>query len=262
MAIRTLIVDDEPLARETIEMLLKPRIDIDIVGMCKDGEEAIDVIRTEKPELVFLDIQMPGKNGFEVVEAIGIDQMPVIIFATAYDEYALQAFEANALDYLLKPFDDERFERALNRAINQIQKNEIGVIRRQIQNLVQSNTQDKIDSKPDKKFVSRMMIKERDSMFFIKTEDIDWVEAAGDYVSIHIGSRTHLIRETMAGMEKKLDDQQFVRIHRSTIINLERIKEFKPYFHGDYMVYLDIGKELRVSRRYWSRVEKALGLDT
>ena len=262
MAIRTIIADDEPLARETIEMLLKPRIDIEVVSICKDGDEAVSAIRQYKPDLVFLDIQMPGKTGFEVVETIGPEQMPVIIFATAYDEYALQAFEAHALDYLLKPFDDDRFEKALNRAISQIQKNQIGAIRQQLQNLVHSNNQMDAEDVEVKSPVSRLMIKERESMFFIKTDDIDWIEAAGDYVSIHIGKKSHLLRETMAGMEKQLDASLFVRIHRSAIINIERIKEFKPYFHGDYMVYLQNGKELRVSRRYWGRVEKIMGMNS
>lgn len=261
MAIRVLIIDDEPLARDTIRLLLEDNPHFAIVGECKDGEEAVTVIRAEKPDLVFLDIQMPGKSGFDVIEAVGAERMPVVIFATAYDEYALRAFEAHALDYLLKPYDDERFEKALDRAVKQIQQKQIGALSTELMALVEERRAER-NAAPEPETaapIERIMIKERDALFFVKTEDIDWIEAAGDYVSLHVGKKSHLLRESMSGMEAKLDAKRFVRIHRSTIVNVERIKELRPYFHGDYMVYLKDNTELRLSRRYWNRLEQVVG---
>lgn len=266
MPIRVLIVDDEPLARDTIRLLLEDRAPFEIIGECKDGEEAVAAIQADKPDLVFLDIQMPGKNGFDVVRAVGPEQMPVVIFATAYDQYALQAFEAHALDYLLKPYDDERFEKALDRALKRIQERQIGAIGDQLMSLVETHRTDPEaapaapEPEPDPTTpLERIMIKERDALFFVKTEDIDWIEAAGDYVALHVGKKSHLLRESMSGMETKLDAKRFVRIHRSTIVNVERIKELRPYFHGDYIVYLKDNTELRLSRRYWNRLEQVVG---
>ena len=264
MPIRVLIVDDEALARDTIRLLLEDNPQFDIVGECKDGEEAVEAIRTDRPDLVFLDIQMPGKNGFDVVEAVGPEQMPVVIFATAYDQYALQAFEAHALDYLLKPYDDERFDKALDRAVKRIKEQQIGALGSELMTLVEERRAARgaapATPEPDPATpLERIMIKERDALFFVKTEDIDWIEAAGDYVSLHVGKKSHLLRESMSGMETKLDAKRFVRIHRSTIVNVERIKELRPYFHGDYIVYLKDHTELRLSRRYWNRLEQVVG---
>ena len=257
MPIQVLIVDDESLARDTICLLLEAHSGFEVIGECKDGDEAVEAILTEKPDLVFLDIQMPGKNGFEVIEAIGPERMPVVIFATAYDQYALQAFEAHALDYLLKPFDDDRFDKALARAVQQIEQNEMGRLRSELLALVEERRAERAEA--ETKPLERLMIKERDVVFFVKTETIDWIEAAGDYISLHVGKKNHLLRESMTGMEAKLDPKRFVRIHRSTIVNVDRIKELRPYFHGDYVVYLMDGTELRLSRRYWNRLEALLG---
>jgi two-component system LytT family response regulator len=261
MPIRVLIVDDESLARDTIRLLLEDHGEFNIVGECKDGDEAVEAIRADKPDLVFLDIQMPGKNGFDVVEAVGPEHMPVVIFATAYDQYALRAFEAHALDYLLKPYDDERFEKALDRAVKRIKEQQIGALGSELMSLVEERRAEReAVPEPDPATpLERIMIKERDALFFVKVEDIDWIEAAGDYVSLHVDKKSHLLRESMTGMEAKLDAKRFVRIHRSTIVNVERIKELRPYFHGDYIVYLKDGTELRLSRRYWNRLEQIVG---
>ena len=255
-AIRVLIVDDEPLARDTIRLLVESHAEIEVVGECADGAEAVEAIREFRPDLVFLDIQMPVKNGFDVIEEIGSERMPVTIFATAFDEYALRAFDAAALDYLLKPFDDERFEQALDRARRAISSRNQASLRDQFDTLLDRLAQ---TGQAENKTVDRILVKDRDSVRFLNTLDIEWIEAAGDYVSLHAAGKSHLIRETMTSMEGKLDPRRFVRIHRSTIVNLDFVAELKSYFHGDYIVYMTSGKELRLSRRYWDKVQSAIG---
>ena len=255
--IRAIIVDDEGLARDTLELLLKSHEDIQVIRSCENGREAVDAIQAEAPDLVFLDIQMPEINGFEVIEKIGPENMPVVIFVTAYDQYALRAFEAQALDYLLKPFDDDRFEQALERARSLIKQRKVGALSAQLAALV--SDQPAIETKeepPETDYLERVMVKGRGSIYFIKVADIDWIEAAGDYVSLHTGKKTHLIRETMTGMVKKLDPKRFVRVHRSSIVRVDHVKEIKPYFHGDYIILLHDGTELKLSRRYWEQAEK------
>ncbi|NNE34347.1 MAG: response regulator transcription factor [Rhodothermales bacterium] len=253
MSLRVLIVDDEPLARDTLRLLLESHGDVEIVGECGDGLEAIETIRSERPDVVFLDVQMPGCNGFEVVERVGPQNMPITVFATAYDSYALKAFDASALDYLLKPFDDERFEMALERAREAVGQRDDDEIRNKLEALIRRDR--------DAPFLSRIMVKSRDSVTFVNVDEIQWVESAGDYVTLKTHDKSHLIRETMTGLEDKLDPSRFVRIHRSTIVNLDYVKELKPYFHGDYIVYMNSGKELKLSRRYWDRVEAAINRD-
>lgn len=261
--IRALIVDDERLARETLRLLLGEKDQIDIVGECKNGIEAVDAIQNLAPDLVFLDIQMPEMNGFEVIKSVGPEKMPVVIFVTAYDQYALRAFEARALDYLLKPFDDERFEQALARAVERIHERQVGELSTKLVDLI-SNKAETGSAQKEKdssatEYLERIMIKERGSLYFIKVDEIEWIEAAGDYVSIHAAQKTHLLRETMSGLMKKLNPRQFVRVHRSSIVKVDSIKELKPYFHGDYIILLKNGKELKLSRRYWDQVEKVIG---
>lgn len=264
-AIRTIIVDDEGLARDTLQLLLGKHKEIEVVAACENGKEAIDAIHKFQPDLVFLDIQMPEVNGFEVIAEVGPEKMPVVIFATAYDQYALRAFQAAALDYLLKPFDDERFEQALDRAILQIRQQKSSELGAKLVHLIGAQKAESLDTEPIEKptllpetYLERIMVKERGSIFFIKVEDIVWIEAAGDYISIHTTEKSHLIRETMAGLLAGLNPRKFVRIHRSSIVSVEHIKELKPYFHGDYIVILKNGKELKLSRRYWEEVEKVL----
>ena len=251
--ITALIVDDEPLARDTVRLLLEARDDVEIVGEAEDGRKAVEEIVSKEPDLVFLDIQMPEMDGFGVIESVGTGKMPVVIFATAFDQYAIKAFEAQALDYILKPFDDERFNLAVDRAISKIQKDSEDNLQEKLGALLEA-----VDKSRDADFVERIMIKEKDLVVFVKTEDIDWVESAGDYVVIRAGGKKHLLRESMTNMEKKLDPEKFARIHRSTILNLDRIKELRPYFHGDYIVYLKDGNELKLSRRYWKKLESVL----
>ncbi|MCW9705976.1 LytR/AlgR family response regulator transcription factor [Fodinibius salsisoli] len=240
--IRTIIVDDELLACRRLEKLLKEDKEIDITAVCKNGVEAIEQIHEKNPDLLFLDIQMPEINGFEVLQHIETDLMPATIFVTAYNEYALKAFEVHALDYLMKPFSKSRFNEALGR----------------VKNIIAREAQSNIDEKVDQllKFVhndeplSRILVKSSDHYSFLKSEDIVWIEAAGNYVRIHTSSKKHLIRETMTNMVEKLDSNLFFRIHRSTIVNVEKVKELEKWFHGDYKVVMDNGEKLTMSRNY------------
>jgi two-component system LytT family response regulator len=241
--IRTLIVDDEPLARERVKRFLKDERDIDIIGECGNGADAIDAIHQKEPDLVFLDIQMPEKNGFDVIRSINGNHLPTIIFVTAYDQYALQAFEVHALDYLLKPFNRERFHRAVARAKEQIEGQHRGELDERLVSLISSIT-------PEKKYLERLVVKSVGRVFFLKTEEIDWIEASGNYLKLHVGRDSHMIRETMNSIEAKLDPSQFMRIHRSTIVNIDRIKELHPMFSGDYSAILRDGTELALSRNY------------
>lgn len=246
MKIRTLIVDDEPLARDRVKRLLRDETDIAIIGECGNGAEAIKFIKAEKPDLVFLDIQMPEKNGFEVVKALDAKALPTVIFVTAYDQYALQAFDASALDYLLKPFNRERLHRAVTRAREIIEGKNRGNLDERLASLI-------ADLKTEKKYLERLVVKSVGRVFFLKIDEIDWIEAAGNYLKLHVGRESHLIRETMNAIEAKLNPDKFLRIHRSTVVNIDRIKELHPMFSGDYAVILRNGAELTLSRNYRER---------
>ncbi len=247
MKINTLIVDDEPLARDRVKRFLRDEHDIKIVGECGNGKEAVAAIREQRPDLVFLDIQMPEKNGFEVVKALDERHMPAVIFVTAYDQYALQAFDVHALDYLLKPFNRDRLHRAVSHARNQIETKRIGNLDERLSSLIK-------DLKSERKYLERLVVKSVGRVFFLKVEDIDWIEASGNYVKLHSGRESHMIRETMNGIEAKLDPDRFFRIHRSTVVNIDRIKELHPMFSGDYAVILRNGTELALSRNYRERL--------
>lgn len=246
MAIRTLIVDDEPLARDRIKRLLRDEDAVRVIGECGSGAEAIEFITRENPDLVFLDIQMPGKTGFEVIKSLDAKQLPTIIFVTAYDQYALQAFDVHALDYLLKPFNRERIKRAVSRAREHIEHKRMGDLDDRLNLLI-------ADIRGEKKYLDRLVVKAVGRVFFLKTDEIDWIEAAGNYVKLHVGRDAHMIRETMNGIEAKLDPEKFLRIHRSTVVNIDRIKELHPMFSGDYAVILRNGTELALSRNYRER---------
>jgi two-component system, LytTR family, response regulator len=250
VSIRALIVDDEPLGRQRIRSLLKEEADLEVVGECADGLEAVAAIRDRRPDLVFLDVQMPGLDGFGVLEAVGPEQMPAVIFVTAHDAYALRAFEVHALDYLLKPFDRRRLRQTLQRARQQLNQGEKAVI--QYTALLQ-------DVQVHRKFVDRLVIKSAGRVFFLKTGEIDWIEAAGNYVRLHVGDEVHLLRETMSNLETRLNSGKFLRIHRSTMVNIERVKELRPMFHGDYLVLLHDGTELTLSRSYRPKLQELLG---
>ncbi len=246
MKIKTLIVDDEPIARDRVRRMLHEENDIEIVGECGNGAEAVTFINENQPDLVFLDIQMPEMTGFEALQAIASDKVPVIIFVTAYDQYAIQAFDVHALDYLLKPFNRQRFQRAVERAREQIEKTQVGKIDERLVSL--------LSDLKGKKYLERLVVKSVGRVFFLRTDEVDWVEAAGNYAKLHVGREGHLIRETMNGLESKLNPDKFLRIHRSTLVNIDRIKELNPLFSGDYSVMLKNGTELTLSRNYRDRL--------
>ena len=249
--IRTLVVDDEPLARERLTNLLSAEPDIEVVGQCRDGEEAATAIVDHTPDLVFLDVQMPSMNGFEVIDAVGSEKMPLVIFVTAYDQHALKAFQVRALDYLLKPFDRERFQEALQRARTYIQRDETGDIGRRLLALVK-------DLRRDQPKTDRLVVKSGGRLFFLRTDEIDWIEAAGNYVRLHVGPVSHLLRETMNAIESRLDPEKFFRIHRSRIVNMERIQEMQPWLNGEYAVLLRTGTRLTLSRGYREKLQERL----
>lgn len=248
--IRALIVEDEPLARERLKMFLADERDVLVVGECADGRAAVSAIRSLGPDLVFLDIQLPELDGFGVVEEVGAERMPAVIFVTAYDQHAIRAFDVRALDYLLKPYKRERLRGAVERARAQIRRGESVKLREQLLSLLESVRQ-------GPQHVERLMIKSAGRVYFIRADEIDWVEAEGNYVRIHAGKETHFLRETLVGMEAKLDPNKFVRIHRSAIANVRSIKELRPLFSGDYVVILRDGERLTLSR---SHKEKLLSL--
>jgi len=247
--IRALILDDEPLARDRLRQLLNEQPEIEMIGECADGREAVEAIRKQSPELIFLDIQMPELNGFEVLEAIDAEPMPVIIFVTAHDKFALRAFEVHAVDYLLKPFDRERFESALHRALQQVKyRRDPARVEAQAAVLAEVQT----PAKP----IDRLAVKSGGRIRIVRTADIAWIESAQNYVEIHEDKQSHLLRETMSAIEQKLSPDKFVRISRSTIVNIEKIKELQPLFYGEYTVTLQNGKRLTLSRRYRSKLPK------
>jgi two-component system LytT family response regulator len=250
--IRTLIVDDENLARKKIRTLLEREHDIEIVGECSNGLKAVSAIQKLSPDLLFLDIQMPGMDGFAVLEAIGTEHMPAVIFVTAYDQYALRAFDVHALDYLLKPFDRARFQTALQHVRVHAQREVANDLNQRLQTLLK-------DMKTERKYLERLVIKSGGRVFFLKVEEIDWIDAADNYAHLHVGHESHLLRETMSGLETKLDPEKFLRIHRSTIVNIERIKELRPSFHGEYTVILRNGTQLTLSRGYRDKLHELLG---
>jgi two-component system LytT family response regulator len=255
MTLRTLIVDDEPLARERLRNLLAGDADIEIVGECGDGRSAVAAIRELAPDLVFLDVQMPELDGLGVVAAVGAERMPATVFVTAFDQYAVRAFDVSAVDYLLKPFDAERFAAALRRVKAQVHRQADAGVRDRLMTLL-------ADARPAAALppiAERLAIKSGGKVVFVRVDEIDWVEAAGNYCRLHSGKQSHLLRETMATLEVRLDPKKFVRIHRSTIVNLDRIRELQPYFHGDYVVLLRDGKQLTMSRTYRPKLDEILG---
>jgi two-component system, LytTR family, response regulator len=258
MKIRTMIVDDEPLARERLRKLLSQEPDIEIVAECADGHEAIKAIRKDAPALVFLDVQMPEVDGFGVISALGGGPVPIIIFVTAYDKFALRAFEVHALDYLLKPFDRERFGKALDRARVQIQKRQTDHLDARLTSLLEELKGGGEEEAPPK-YLDRLAVKSEGRVILLKTDDIDWIEAADNYVSLHIGGESHLHRETMASLESKLPPDKFIRISRSSIVNIDRIRELQPLFHGDHVVILRSGTKLTLSRTYRDKLNQLLG---
>ncbi len=255
MSLRALIVDDEILARKALLRLLKSEPGVNVIGQCGDGESAVDAIRRTQPDLVFLDVQMPEMDGFRVVETIGVEQMPATIFVTAFDRYALNAFDANAVDYLLKPFAADRLSRALARARDR----SLGRLDKEAAQRLFSLL-DRTRSQSD--YAQRLTVSTRGRILFVAVADIDWIEAEDNYARLHVSRRVYDVRETLQALMEKLDPRDFVRIHRSTIVNLHRIREVQPWFQGSHIVLLHSGEELRMSRYQRDAVERLLGKRT
>jgi len=244
--IKVIIIDDEALARQRLINLIKHYPDVQIVAECKNGFEAIEAIAEKQPDLVFLDVQMPEMNGFEVLAALDISDLPVVIFVTAFDDYAVKAFEINALDYLLKPFDRERFQAALIRARAEIERERGGDASRRLINLLRQN----IPQSPPE-YLERISVKKGESFLFLRTDEIDWIEAEANYIRLHAGKESYIMRCTIGSMERSLDPKKFIRIHRSTIIKIDSIKEIYPWIQvGEYALSLKSGKQLTISRSY------------
>ena len=251
--IRVLVVDDEPLARDMLREMLQDDPQAEIVGESCNGREALDAIRTHKPDLIFLDVQMPELGGFDVLETIEPASLPYVIFVTAYDQYAVRAFEVQALDYLLKPFDQDRFDISWQRAKKQLMRDRNGGnMDQRIITLLE-------ELKAGKKYLERLVIKAAGRIYFLDTAEIEWIEAEGNYVSVHAGKKSHLLRETITCLETQLDPKKFVRIHRSAIVRLDFIQELQPWFHGEYRVILQDGTQLTLSRNHREKLQEALG---
>jgi two-component system LytT family response regulator len=249
MKIRTLIVDDESLARERLRQLLKSEPEIEVVGECADGQEALAMIQKESPDLIFLDVQMPELDGFGVLEAVTVAPAPVIVFVTAHDKFALRAFEVHAVDYLLKPFDRERFQKALSRALERVRHREgAGQLRAQSAVLA--------ELKPPPRPLERLAVKTGGRVIFVKLSELDYIEAAHNYVELHVEKHSHLLRETLNSIEARLPPDRFVRISRSVIVNIERVKELQPLFYGEYTVTLQNGTRLTLSRRHRDSLQR------
>ncbi len=250
--IRTVIVDDEPLAREGVRMMLETDSEISVVAECANGREALSAITVQKPDLIFLDVQMPEMGGFEVLESVGAEAAPQVIFVTAYDKYALQAFEAHALDYLLKPFTVKRFNEALKRAKSQIKNEQNDDLNRRLATLLE-------DLKQEAKYLERVVVKNSGRVAFVNVEEISWIEAAESYVRFHIeGGKSYLIRGAISRLATQLDPARFLRIHRSMIVSIKHIKEMQPLFHGDYEIVLKDGTKLTSSRSYRDKLQGLL----
>ena len=252
MTLRLLIVDDEPVARRRLRRLVRDIADVEIAGEAGDGRSAVSAIRTLTPDVVLLDVQMPEMDGFGVLQAVG-DRLPAVIFVTAFDRYALRAFEVHALDFLLKPVTAEKLAQALERARTRIAERRGALLDPRLLAFLDDLAGGR------RRFLSRLPVKVRGKMIVVDLADVDWIKAADNYVTLHVGGTSHPARETMSRLERELDPNQFVRIHRSVIVQVDRIKELLPDFHGDFVVVLRDGTRVTLSRTYRSKVEGILG---
>lgn len=252
---KALLVDDEPLARRNLRVLLNSDAQIEVVKECGDGADAVASIRALAPDLVFLDVQMPELDGFAVLDQLAGTPLPLIIFVTAYDQYALRAFEVSALDYLLKPFSDERFRKALQQAKQQLAQQDASALGQKLLALLDAHAVE------TPRYLTRLMVKTTGRVFFLRVEELDWIEAYDNYVRLHAGGKTHLLRQTMNELEVRLDPTQFARIHRSALVKLDRVKELHPQPSGEHTVILHDGTELKLSRgrREWLEQRLATG---
>ena len=249
MKIRALIVDDEPLAREWVRSAVAEDPELEVLGECGDGFEAAEAIRRLKPDLVFLDVQMPGLDGFGVLEALSPAEIPAVVFVTAFDQYAVRAFEAQAVDYLMKPFSKERVGEAVRRVRELVKGRSIEDFRESIGRIVEK-------IRRDRSFPEWVLLKADGKNVFVKVRDIDWIESSRNNVRIHVGQAIYLLHETTSAIAQRLDPKKFLRIHRSAIVNIERIKELHPWFNGDYAVILRDGTQLTLSSSYRDRLKE------
>jgi len=259
--IRTLIVDDEPVARRTIRNLLAEDPDVEVIDECGGGAEAVESIRRRPPDLLFLDIQMPGMDGFDVLEAVELERISAVIFVTAYDAYALKAFEVHALDYLLKPFTDERFREALARAKSHVELREAKGLAESLRAFLRGRAEGEAAVAPPARkggYLTRFMVKAGGRVIFINPRDVDWIEADNYYIKLHVSGKAHLLRLSMKELEERLDPKTFWRTHRSAIINLDRVKELHQHPSGEYVVVLRDGTELKLSRARRERLQELL----
>lgn len=242
--LKVLIVDDQPMVREHLRRLLKNEPDIEVLGMCDSGSAAIEAIRKELPDVVFLDVQMPGMTGFDVLAQLKDEKkLPAIVFVTGLDDFAVKAFEVHALDYLVKPVDPERLRQSISRARAQLSNSQSGQVTEQLSSLM-------ADLKKTPRGAERLTVKTDGRVLLIKTDDVSWIEAADNYVKLHVGAECHLVRDTMNAIELKLSPEKFLRINRSTIVNIDRIRELQAMFHGEYAVILRDGTRLTLTRNY------------
>lgn len=246
MSRAVLVVDDEALARERLRRLLEKHAAYDVILEAADGAAAAELIARHAPELVFLDVQMPLVDGFEVIDHIGLEAMPPVVFVTAYDEYAVRAFDVHAVDYLLKPFTEQRFISTLERATSVRVESRAAALR------------ETMEAVPRPRYRERIMVRHKDSVLVLKVGDVDWIEAANNYVKLYVGKSTYLLREAISALEAQLDPTRFLRVHRSTIVNIDRIRSMKPWFSGDYILYLENGRELRLSRTHRENLARAM----
>ena len=263
-ALRVLVVDDEPLGRQRVEDLVRREPDVEIVGTADDGDEAVSAIRRLQPDLVFLDVQMPGMTGLEVVREIGAEAMPATIFVTAYDQHALAAFELAAVDYLVKPFDDERFEQSFRRARRAVELSEVGRLSAQLLAVLQRTPADQSSGTAREqerpRYLERIAVELRGQVRIVPVAQIDFITASGPYAELHVGGKTHLIRERMQTLEERLDPARFFRIHRSAIVRLDLIETLHRSQGGDYAVQLKGGLRLKVSRSRVEELELRMGI--
>ena len=290
MTLRVMVVDDERLARQRLRRLLR-EVGVDAVSECADGREAVAALREQPPDLLFLDVQMPELDGFGVLAEVGAERMPPVVFVTAFDQYAVRAFEVNALDYLLKPFDAERFRKAFGKARDALERESATRqgerLAALLARIAESGAADALLARmaesaataapaagetggaaaaapgapPAERFLERLLVKNEGRVSFVKTAEIDWIEASGNYLRLHVGREVHMIRETMGTLEAKLDPRQFLRVHRSTIVRTDCIREMQPWFSGEYVIILRDGTRLKLSRSYREPVAQQLGQD-
>jgi two-component system, LytTR family, response regulator len=260
MTVSAVVVDDEPLGRRGITLRLGKAEGVEVVAECGSGREAIEAVRRHRPDLLFLDVQMPGQDGFDVLAALSEAERPHVVFVTAHDRHAVRAFQVHALDYVLKPIDDERFAETVRRAVRQIRRDRDSEIGRRVSEVLAEMRGPSSASAPaPRPAASAWPVRSRGTVTFVRFSDIDWVEAEGDYVRLHAGGRAHLVRETMAAAERRLPARRFVRIHRSTIVNAERIRELTSLENGDWDVRIQSGEVLRLSRTRRDAIARLTG---